>query len=1138
MIYLDLSDREERERAAATFDRNIVVTAGAGTGKTTLLVDRLVHLLLRNPSPLDIKEIVALTFTNKAATEMKVRLRERLESYPNVRLDREPGSRAEKELFRELRSLMERYHLSKAEVDRRSREALHQLERSYIGTIHSFAASLLRLYPLEAGVDPQFAEDEGPRLERQFEESWQLYLDQELSLAGARKEDWKRVLRKIRLEEVRSLAFSLCSETIQLESLKTQSREDGTAKPVALWLKKNEERAAELIQRHPGKNYKIDEFAHAALAVIREFLARGELAAGVLQEERDLLAGSSPGRVKAWSEEDFEAARDLIRVAKNLCQVDGDLARLVTALLVPFAKGLRERFLQEGWISFDGLLVRARNLLRDHLHAREELKRQFQAILVDEFQDTDPLQYEILLYLAERTGRQAGYWRQVELTPGKIFVVGDPKQSIYAFRRADIEAYLEVVQEVIQAQGGLECRLTNNFRSHAGILNVVNGVFERLIHPVEGLQPPYVAIRPPESRTDTEPRETHSLPYRKVQIRRVESEAGPLDSDRARRLEAESLARWLSEEVLGRAEILNRNGEKVLAEPKDVAILLRKLTDVHQYLEPLRRRGVRYVVEGERHFYAAQEVIDAVNLLRVVENPSDRSALVGLLRSAVGGLEDTRIYELHRAGLLDCRAVRRVGNDRKRLLSPVKELYEALLELHEEARRLPVGQAVFRIFSRIPIKLLAAISFNGEQAVANLDKVRDQAELLAREGAGTLKEIIARLEGRVLEVKEESESALAEENVDAVRILSVHKAKGLEFPIVILAGCHALIEGRGDEPSAEYDWSTELAGLRLGEYLNLPAVYLGEKRRRREREEQKRVLYVAMTRAREHLTISCAKTERGAPTSFLAMLEECLGDLSACDSPGSLQAGDGTVEFLAVTENLAVPSRRRERKKEKKEPKDWTAYADLWKRRENDYQAAIQKPVFLTPTKLKKREIELSEGSEELRRQFSGSTDALLIGDLAHGFLQRWDFRDPTDTFHEKLRVFLASRLQHRPSDSRLKVASELEEIFGAFFSSAAYRELASVQILGREIPFLTPWNGQVMEGVIDLLYERDGQLYLADYKTDRIEKSDLEKSAEIYRHQIQIYSGAVQRALKREVAGFKLIFLRLGEALEVREGD
>jgi len=248
--------------------------------------------------------------------------------------------------------------------------------------------------------------------------------------------------------------------------------------------------------------------------------------------------------------------------------------------------------------------------------------------------------------------------------------------------------------------------------------------------------------------------------------------------------------------------------------------------------------------------------------------------------------------------------------------------------------------------------------------------------------------------------------------------------------------------------------------------------------------------------------------------------------------------GDGIVEFLAVTENLAVPSRRRERKKEKKEPKDWTAYADLWKRRENDYQAAIQKPVFLTPTKLKKREIELSEGSEELRRQFSGSTDALLIGDLAHGFLQRWDFRDPADTFHEKLRVFLASRLQHRPSDSRLKVASELEEIFGAFFSSAAYRELASVQILGREIPFLTPWNGQVMEGVIDLLYERDGQLYLADYKTDRIEKSDLEKSAEIYRHQIQIYSGAVQRALKREVAGFKLIFLRLGEALEVREGD
>ena len=123
------------------------------------------------------------------------------------------------------------------------------------------------------------------------------------------------------------------------------------------------------------------------------------------------------------------------------------------------------KFVHEGFISFDGLLIRARNLVRDHLRVREELKRQYRTILIDEFQDTDPIQYEILLYLAEQSGNSATNWRKVKLTPGKIFVVGDPKQSIYAFRRADIEAYLEVVEKIIKAQNGIECRLLTNFRS-------------------------------------------------------------------------------------------------------------------------------------------------------------------------------------------------------------------------------------------------------------------------------------------------------------------------------------------------------------------------------------------------------------------------------------------------------------------------------------------------------------------------------------------------------------------------------------------------------------------------------------------------------------------------------------------------
>ena len=175
---IELPDERDRQCAVETFDRNLVVTAGAGTGKTTLLVDRLAHLLLRNPAPLRITEIVALTFTNKAANEMKQRLRDRLQSYLEVDLETAPMDEAQRKRQRDVDALIQLYQLSKDELDARVHQALRNLERADIGTIHSFAATLLRLYPLEAGVDPQFHEDEGQQFERIFDEQWDLWLDQ------------------------------------------------------------------------------------------------------------------------------------------------------------------------------------------------------------------------------------------------------------------------------------------------------------------------------------------------------------------------------------------------------------------------------------------------------------------------------------------------------------------------------------------------------------------------------------------------------------------------------------------------------------------------------------------------------------------------------------------------------------------------------------------------------------------------------------------------------------------------------------------------------------------------------------------------------------------------------------------------
>ena len=184
--------------------------------------------------------------------------------------------------------------------------------------------------------------------------------------------------------------------------------------------------------------------------------------------------------------------------------------------------------------------MRARNLVRDQDRVRADLKRRYSAILIDEFQDTDPIQYEILLYLAEVRRVRQGLAQGQSRLPAKIFVVGDPKQSIYAFRRADIEAYLEVVEKIIKAQNGVECRLTTNFRSDAAILDAVNGVFETLIQAQDGVQPPYIAIHPAPGRVAAQ-RPT----LLNVLVRKIVAADQEINAETARRLEGESLARWL-----------------------------------------------------------------------------------------------------------------------------------------------------------------------------------------------------------------------------------------------------------------------------------------------------------------------------------------------------------------------------------------------------------------------------------------------------------------------------------------------------------------------------------------------------------------------------------------------------------------
>ena len=305
--------------------------------------------------------------------------------------------------------------------------------------------------------------------------------------------------------------------------------------------------------------------------------------------------------------------------------------------------------------------------------------------------------------------------------------------------------------------------------------------------------------------------------------------------------------------------------------------------------------------------------------------------------------------------------------------------------------------------------MLAACTFHGEQAVANLEKLRQQAELLGREGLTTLKEAIHQLQRRVLDVKEEGESVLAEENLDAVRIMSIHKAKGLEFPLVILAGCQAGTDVRhAITAEALFDWSTGLTGLRVGRTWDLTGLYIAEKARLRAAEEQKRVLYVAMTRAREHLIISCAPTGRRSNGSFLSMLDETfLENIATAAESKIIAVGSGGVELRLVPENLVAPGRANSHRRRAAKKPNWQSYVDTWARRRDAYESAIKTPVFVTPTLLKQQEEEVAEAAHRTMRPSRSRTPSMLVGELAHRFLESWDFAQSGENYGERMGIFL-----------------------------------------------------------------------------------------------------------------------------------
>ncbi len=1143
-----IPDAQVRRLAETTFDRNVVVVAGAGTGKTTLLVNRLIHLLMHEPHPVGITHLVALTFTNKAATEMKIRLRERLKVLltpgGNPRGMADPGAVS-------VADVQERYGLSSAQIAERAGAALQDIEKAQIGTLHSFAAHLLRLHPLESGVDPNFQTDDGElRFDEYFRSRWEVWLDQELGAGGPNHERWRRLLAGLGLESIRELAHALRSELIPLDELRAQAGDPRLSPALRDWFRGKRDRASVLLHAHDRpKRRKVESMLAAAQVLFAALAERGLEELATEQKELERTLGDQPA---GWSQEEFAEAAGLIRVAKHVRSVDCRLMGDLLELLAPFVQAVRDGFLAQGWIAFDGLLARARALLRDHPAIRERLKRDYRAVLVDEFQDTDPVQYEIILYLAERAGRRASGWRDVETEPGKLFIVGDPKQSIYAFRRADIEAFDQVVGK-LQASGGLVYELTTNFRSHQSVLDVVNPLFDRLLRRQENVQPPNVPLV-------VRPQRRGGVSHPGVEVRLVTADAAEeLDSPAATRIEADQLARWLRDEVLAHETLTDAGGKTGPLQPGHIALLFRTLTHAQDYLDALRRHDIPYVTDGEKHFYRRQEIVDLVNLLRAIENPHDRIALVGVLRSALGGVTDRELVELHERQAFDYRRPDRLALWTRDRAAGLRLLYQRLAELNREAPVRPLPDAVDLIFARLPVLELAAASLHGEQAVANLLKVRQMASELADRPHLTLPGFVDVMMARLSEQPDEAESALAEESLAAVRVMTIHKAKGLEFPVVILPGFHHGTSRGRETPAVSHDWSSGVLGLSLGGWCNPGAVLVGEKLRLREEAERRRLFYVGMTRAKERLILSGGLSARATKGAFLGLLQEAAGGEIGQAGQSAVHVGPMSIGQTVVAAADRAPRRRKRAPAKLRASSEWKSLASLWEHRDRIWETARSRPAHLTPTSLAGRR----ESRLAVTGRGAGASDrGRAIGTLAHRVLQHWDFAGGVGALKEHIAAVCRHDLAPEWAGEMVEIERELQEILQAFMASGPYRELQRATILGREVPFVMPWEGdrlwamgheaaktradsssspiayrplpasRLMEGVIDVVYRLDGKVHLADYKADRVQDSEIRARAAEYEGQARIYREAVSRCLGIADVGVQLIFIRNGKAV------
>jgi ATP-dependent helicase/nuclease subunit A len=869
-----LRDELARQQIAQDLDTCLLVEAGAGSGKTSSLVARMVALIREGRCRAE--TLAAITFTRKAVQELRGRFQ----------------------------VAMEKALTGEADAIKRDRlsRGLDELDRCFLGTVHSFCAAILRERPIEANLAPDFEEldetDDAILLDR----AWDEYL---ASVQDARPEQLEGLQELgVETQDLRD-CYQALSTYPDVEVVRDPlPRPDLAAARQELHSMLDWAEQA-LPEEVPAKGWDgLQELLRTALhrrrvfsldddIVLLKLLADLDRSGGITQNRWHCPddAKQAKNRFEAFKSEPLASALRQWREYRHACLID---------FVMPAIEHYGELKNSKSRLNYQDLLMDTAKLLGKNPELRAYFQDRYTHLLVDEFQDTDPIQAEIMFYLTGQDQNEQD-WRRLRPRPGSLFVVGDPKQSIYRFRRADIDTYNEVKQ-LIATSGGAVLRLTTNFRSVDTLGEWANPVFRTLLAEDETrFQAAFEGLETVRSADEDCHCGLQKIPIPKVERNKAEEIA---------KADANRIATWISQALSGglslsRAEEELRDGLTSTPRPRDFLILMRYRANMDIYASALESRGIPYQIAGGAGFSQSPELFDLLKLLRSLLDPGDPVRLLAVLRGGLFGISDSQFCRFKKAGgefHLDSAIPEGLDAEDRDVFSWA---FEQLRRFRSWSQDLPVSAALESIMSElgsIPATL------TGELGRSRAGYLVQCLELLAdaeRKGTTSLAGLVEYLSSLVdVGIEEEIDIAPGESNY--VRIMNLHKAKGLEAPVVFLANpaknashtptvhiCRTDGRPRGYFViEKRKGYTSEVLGQPADwdAYCKTEQQYLGA--------EENRLLYVAATRAKDLLVVS---TYEGKPEiSPWNPFEVHLTDIPELEVCGDDEEAAGTEQGLGL----------------------------------------------------------------------------------------------------------------------------------------------------------------------------------------------------------------------------------------------